>query len=147
MKAYITRAHLTTEENVRTIFPLCFLIGLEIITLLDPNQLKHISFRYDVGAYAHLCRSEDIHDLDWIKLQGLCRRFANLRSFTLDMFAEQKQKEMFRACAREKMAHFTDVMLYGEPGTFFRCDDPTCAWYSGSRLNEYITLHHDILKD
>ena len=128
----------TTTQIFRTSFHLGFLIGLEIIALLHPNQLEHIDFRY-VGACASGCCPEDICDLDWTRLQDVCSRFVNLRSFALDMFDDHEieQKEMFRACAQDRMAHFKDVMLYSEPGAFFRCDDPTCAWYSGSRLNKY----------
>ena len=129
----------TTTQIFRTSFHLGFLIGLEIIALLHPNQLEHIDFRYVQGARASDCSPEDIRDLDWTRLQDVCSRFVNLRSFALDMFDDHEieQKEMFRACAQDRMAHFKDVMRYSEPGAFFRCDDPTCAWYSGSRLNKY----------
>ncbi|KAI0084469.1 hypothetical protein BDY19DRAFT_971279 [Irpex rosettiformis] len=148
MKTWITRARLTTEENARRIFHLGFLIGLEIIALLDVDQIQHVSFRYFVGC-AHHCRPQDIRGLDWARLRDICRRIVDLRSFNLDIFDKEAQKDHFRACAHDEMKQlepeFRDVMTYGEPRDFFRCDDPTCAWYSGKRLNSYITVH-DILK-
>ncbi|KAI0084468.1 hypothetical protein BDY19DRAFT_532954 [Irpex rosettiformis] len=148
-RTWITLPGLTTGENARRTFHLGFLIGLEIIALLDINPLRHVAFRYTVDCAYH-CRPEDIRGLDWARVREICRRSVGLRSLNLDVFTKEAQKDDFRACAQNEMRQLElkDIhMLYGEPGKFFRCDDPTCAWYSGKRLNNYITLRHDIHKD
>ncbi len=141
-----SRGFALTEEKTRELFHIGFLIGIKVIALLDAQRLRHLSFRFDVAAYASQYRPEDIRALDWTQFRWLCRRFTQLRSFALQgLYLEDKLKDEFSTIAQDELRDLKGLVLYGEPGAFFRCDDGCCAWYSGGRLNSAITLTHDVL--
>ncbi|KAI0086073.1 hypothetical protein BDY19DRAFT_377956 [Irpex rosettiformis] len=134
------------EADIHSMFRLGFLTGIEILALLDANQIEHVSFRYtpgDLNLGQHLLQV--VRSLDLTRFRQVYQRFVNLRSFTLDTGSFLQGH--FRACCRAQMrqTESKDVMLYGEVGTYFRCDDPTCAWYSGSAVGRHITLRRDVL--
>ncbi|KAI0825882.1 hypothetical protein BC629DRAFT_1451318 [Irpex lacteus] len=150
VKIYLETSFWASRANMLNVLHQGFLIGIENISLLDTHKIKHLSFQYGASQYAKVnyltrhCRPEDIHALDWTRFRQVCRRFVHLRSFMLQAFAEEEEfRQEFSLIARDELQDLKDVMLYGEPGTFFRCDDDSCAWYTGGRLNRMKSLLHD----
>ena len=117
------------------ILALCFSAGLNLYSLLNADHLHYLGYIFDYEKAPH-SELQDIRALDWEKLRSLCSRIPDLRSLSLDMFLHEntQQREYFSTCAGEELQGFEQVISYGEPGTFFRCDEEMCPWFSRSWL-------------
>ena len=140
---------LVDEEEVRQTFAFGIGIGTEIISFLHGTELTHLSFCYRPWFVEHN-DLEVVHDIDFSMFCDVHRHFVGLRSLTLDAYDKPKSPEESRlraeliACVRNRLEGVNGVLYHNEPGAFFRCDEPSCAWTSTGKLNEYMTLHRDV---
>lgn len=134
--------------SARKTLPTAFSVGIDIIALLSPTKLRYLSFAYPT--YMHPRASpQDIRALDLARLRDICRRYVNLESLNLvayDAYDKVDVKTAFKTFANEELSEFKSILRHDEPGEFFRCSEPTCAWFSGGKLNTIITFHRDVLK-
>ena len=142
---------LVDEEHVRETFAFGIGIGIEIISFLHATNLTHLSFCYR-PLFESRRSLEDIRGIDFSRLRDIHHRFVGLRSLTLDTYnnlegpEESHLRRELVACVRGRLQGFNGALYHDEPGSFFRCDEPLCAWSSNGKLNKYMTLHREVFR-
>ena len=134
------------DQQARDTLDFGILIGIELIALVQPPHLKHLSFFFR-PAFPPGTTLANVRDIEFSNLGSVHRRFANLRSLTLDVHditTDSHIQRGFIHCGRGELEGFKGRFYHREPGSFFRCDEPSCAWSSGGKLNRYLTLDREI---
>ena len=143
---------LVDEDEIRKTLAFGIELGVEIASSLNAKELAHLSFCYMPFFYSHR-DLQDIHNIDFSKLRNIHRPFSGLRSLTLDTYSdaggpeESHLRTQLIAGIRGKLEGFNGILYHNEPGAFFRCDEPSCAWTSKGKLNEYLTLHREVFRN
>ncbi|KAI0689961.1 hypothetical protein BC835DRAFT_217755 [Cytidiella melzeri] len=109
-----------------------WLLGLNVIALVNIPELRHLRFVYHYLGYS--LTEAEIRAFSWSRLRSVCSRFSGLRTVETDIYHQDPldpRCKVVAECARHELRDLQakGVRIEDLHRLGFYCEQKSCRWY------------------